>query len=219
MSKNEKCTLTESVCIHITIAVRLVRYPRCLNVHAVAACPHTTRGQCARILYSGQGTKLVFFTRFVASRYWPPWVKHNEIKQKTPSWSQKNWIHKRQKLLFSTTELAFWRTTRYEKTCTSSAGGWRNASLSIHPCPVLGPDMTQPDWTGGTDRHSAVSRLHPRPAVSIDVVGHTRSGSGRVWDGRQRGGWVERWHHTCVPRYTGPATIRCNDIANGEQKL
>ena len=172
-----------------------------------------------QILYSGQGTKLVFFHSFCSLPPLATWVKHNKIKEKKPPlplWSQKNWIHERQKLLFSATELAFWRTTRYEKTCTSSsAGGWRNASLTI-------PARSWHDATGldcGTDRHSAVSRLHPRPAVSIDVVGHTRSGSGRVWDEGQRGGWVERWHHTCVPRYTDPTIIRCNDIANSEQKL
>ena len=97
MSKNGKCTMTGTVSIHVTIAVRLARSPRFLNGHAVAACPHTTRGQCARILYSGQGTKLVFFHTFCSLPLLATWVKHNEIKEQTPLWSQKNWILKRQK--------------------------------------------------------------------------------------------------------------------------
>ena len=38
--------MTEAVCIHVTIAIPLVKSPRFLNGHAVAACPYTIRGHC-----------------------------------------------------------------------------------------------------------------------------------------------------------------------------
>ena len=64
--------MTESACIHVTIAVHLARSPRFSNGHAVAAFLHTTRGRCGPnpLLRAGDKTR-VFFTRFVASRHWP----------------------------------------------------------------------------------------------------------------------------------------------------
>ena len=58
--QERKFTMTEAVCIHVTIAIPSAKSPRCSNGHAVAACPHTTRGHCEpeSLLRSGDKTRV-----------------------------------------------------------------------------------------------------------------------------------------------------------------